>query len=117
LYEVEPVADAVAILHEGRIVRQARTEELREQVKRIIINTDALSRVGSRLRILDGRILAGEAILAVDEAVEAAELLERESIPHRTVNLNLDEIFDAFVAGRREIRFDMPESEPVAARV
>ena len=34
LYEIEPVADAVAILDRGRIVRQASTEELRAKVKR-----------------------------------------------------------------------------------
>ena len=40
LYEVEPVADVIAILHEGRIVRQSRTDELRRQVKRLILAPD-----------------------------------------------------------------------------
>jgi ABC-2 type transport system ATP-binding protein len=114
LYEVEPVADAVAILHEGRIVRQARTEELREQVKRIILSVDSVARYGSKLKILDGRVTAGEVILTVDQAEEAGALLHRESVPHRVVDLNLEEIFDAFVAGRREIKFDLPEAEPAA---
>src|SRR5215203_4460736 len=33
LYEVEPVADEVAILDQGRILRQAETETLRRDVK------------------------------------------------------------------------------------
>src|SRR5439155_23296149 len=37
LYEIEPVADAVAILDKGRIVRAGPTEELRHKVKRLIL--------------------------------------------------------------------------------
>src|SRR4051794_3940595 len=55
LYEVEPVADEVAILHEGRIVRQADTESLRRHVKQFILGRDALSAVRSQLHILDER--------------------------------------------------------------
>jgi len=112
LYEVEPVADIVAILHEGRIVRQAPTEELRAQVKRITTSTDAMARVGSRLKILDGRVIAGEVVLAVDDAEEAIQLLHREEIGHRVIDLNLDEIFEAFVVGQRDIQFELPEAEP-----
>ncbi|QDT34281.1 ABC transporter ATP-binding protein [Thalassoglobus polymorphus] len=111
LYEVEPIADIIAILHEGKIVRQAPTEELRAQVKRISIDTAAVAKIGSKLKILDGRVSAGEVNLTVDDAVNAIELLQRAGIEHRTVDLNLDEIFEAFVAGQREIRFDFPEVE------
>src|SRR5207253_2547884 len=41
LYEVEPVADAVAILDRGRIVKQEATEELRASVKRLIVPADS----------------------------------------------------------------------------
>src|SRR3954463_68747 len=37
LYEVEPVADEVAILDAGRVVRQADTEALRQDVKQLIL--------------------------------------------------------------------------------
>ena len=43
LYEVEPVADEVAILDAGRIVRQADTETLRRDVKQLILSRDALA--------------------------------------------------------------------------
>ena len=45
LYEVEPVADAVGILHQGQIVRQGATEDLREQVKRLLVPAAALDRL------------------------------------------------------------------------
>ena len=41
LYEVEPVADEVAILDHGRIVRQADTETLRRDVKQLILSREA----------------------------------------------------------------------------
>lgn len=113
LYEVEPVADMVAILHEGRIIRQGTPEDLRTQIRRLVMSTENVARIGSRLEILDGRVVAGEVILTVDHAEAAIALLHREDIRHRAVSLNLDEIFEAFVAGCRNIRFDLPESEPV----
>lgn len=112
LYEVESVADVIAILHEGKIVRCAPTEELRAQVKRIMTNTDAIARVGSKLNILDGRVTAGEVAVTVDDADEAIELLSREGIGYRVIDLNLDEIFEAFVVGCQDIRFELPEVEP-----
>lgn len=117
LYEVEPVADVIAILHQGRIVRQGTTEEIRSQVKRLKLSTDSISRIGSKLTILDGKISAGELILTVDDAGEAIALLQRENIGHRVVDLNLDEIFEAFVVGRREIGYELPENEPAAETV
>lgn len=112
LYEVEPVADVIAILHDGKVVRHAPTEELRAQVKRIMTNTDAIARIGSKLNILDGRVTAGEVAVTVDDADEAIELLNQEEIGYRVIDLNLDEIFEAFVVGQKDIRFDLPEVEP-----
>ena len=42
LYEIEPVADAIVILDRGKVVRQAATEELRAQVKRLLAPVDGL---------------------------------------------------------------------------
>ena len=116
LYEVEPVADMVAILHEGRIVRQGTPENLRIKIQRLVMTTESVARVGSRLKVLDGRIVAGEVILTVDDADQAIAMLRQDEIGHKTVSLNLDEIFEAFVTGCRSIRFDMPEVEPVLQR-
>ena len=101
LYEVEPVADEVAILHEGRIVRQAETEALRRDVKQIILNREALDIVRSHLSILDERADGDRILLTIERTEQALQRLGREGIEHRVVDLNLDEIFEAYVAGRR----------------
>ncbi|TWT47140.1 putative ABC transporter ATP-binding protein YxlF [Thalassoglobus neptunius] len=115
LYEVEAVADTVAILHEGKIVRTAATEDLRRDVKRFTLSPQDLSKVGTQIEVLDGRLLVNEVSLIVDGAPQAAQLLEQEGISCRISDLNLDEIFEAFVMGDRKIRLEWPEREPVAA--
>lgn len=102
LYEVEPVADEVAILDQGRIVRQADTESLRRDVKQIILERDAWNAVGGRLAILDERRDGERMAVTVERAESALLLLGSEGIAHRVVDLNLDEIFEAYVVGRRE---------------
>jgi ABC-2 type transport system ATP-binding protein len=101
LYEVEPVADDVAILHEGKIIRQAETETLRRDVKQLIVSHEAIAALRGELQILDERVDAGDVSLVVERAEKAIELLRREGTEHRVVDLNLDEIFEAYVAGRR----------------
>ena len=100
LYEVEPVADEVAILHNGRIVRQADTELLRADVKQIILNRDALAAMRQQLSILDERADGDRVAITVDDAEHALQRLGREGIEFRIEDLNLDEIFEAYVAGK-----------------
>jgi hypothetical protein len=50
--------------------------------------------------ILDERIDGNRVAIVVDGAERAIALLGREGIEHQIVNLNLDEIFEAYVAGR-----------------
>ncbi len=117
LYEVEPVADEVAILHEGRIVRQADTETLRGDVKQIILSRGAFAAASRDLQILDERANGDGVAAIVENAERALALLSRDRIEHRVVNLNLDEIFEAYVAGRRqsELRpLPQPELQPLA---
>jgi len=113
LYEVEPVADVVAILHEGRIVRQSGTDELRRQVKRLILAPQVFEQIAARLIVLDGQQSAGEIILTVDNAPDAVSLLHDEDVSHRMEDLSLDEIFEAFVAGRPNFRLNLPEAAHV----
>jgi ABC-2 type transport system ATP-binding protein len=101
LYEVEPVADEVAILDHGRIVRQAETEALRRDVKQIIVDRASMALMREQLRILDERSDGENMAVTVEGAAKATLLLAREGIEHRVVDLNLDEIFEAYVAGRR----------------
>jgi ABC-2 type transport system ATP-binding protein len=101
LYEVEPVADEVAILDDGRIVRQADTESLRRDVKQIIMHRDALAAARQDLHLLDQRTDGERVVITIERTAEALESLGREGVEHRVVDLNLDEIFEAYVAGRR----------------
>jgi ABC-2 type transport system ATP-binding protein len=114
LYEVEPVADEVAILDHGRIVRQAETEVLRRDVKQIILSYQEFAAVRGRLKILD-KLTDGDRIaVVIERAQQSLELLGREGANHRVVDLNLDEIFEAYVAGRR---LDTPASAMTQAEL
>jgi ABC-2 type transport system ATP-binding protein len=112
LYEVEPVADAVGILHHGEIVRQGSTEELREQVKRLLVPAAVLGRLPG-LKVLDVATDGERTALTVDDAQRAIAALHQIGIEPEIVDLNLDEIFEAFVIGRPEVpagRAEVPVS-------
>ena len=51
------------------------------------------------MRILDERTDGDRVAVTVERAESALRLLGREGIEHRVVDLNLDEIFEAYVAG------------------
>ncbi len=108
LYEVEPVADEVAILKDGQIVRQAETEALRADVKQIITNSHAFQVWGEHTTILDTRRDGEDIALTVAGAEQALEHLRREGVEHCVVDLNLDEIFEAYVMGKAE---PLPQAE------
>ncbi|QEG34347.1 ABC transporter ATP-binding protein [Bythopirellula goksoeyrii] len=99
LYEVEPVADEVAILDKGKIVRQAETEDLRRDVKQFVLSREAAVRMASEFHILDQRPDREDTALIVDQAATLEQRLGEEGIEHRVIDLNLDEIFEAYVAG------------------
>jgi ABC-2 type transport system ATP-binding protein len=107
LYEVEPVADEVAILDQGRIVRQADTESLRRDVKQLVLSRTGYAAVKHDLAVLDERVEEDRVAVTVERAESAITLLGREGIEYRVNELNLDEIFEAYVAGRR----DQPASD------
>jgi ABC-2 type transport system ATP-binding protein len=115
LYEVEPVADEVAILDRGRIVRQADTETLRRDVKQLTLRRDDFQRVRRDLRLLDERDDGERIAISVERAEQAIQLLDRYGIEYRVLDLNLDEIFEAYVAGRRgaEMAAAQPQAELV----
>lgn len=101
LYEVEPVADEVAILDQGVIVRHAETEDLRRDVKQISLSREAAGILAHQAKILDQRPDGLDLALVVEEAEAIVAALEQEGVEHRVIDLNLDEIFEAYVAGKR----------------
>jgi ABC-2 type transport system ATP-binding protein len=100
LDEVEAVADTVAILHAGRIVRHAATDSLRSDVKKIVLSLDAAEVVPAPARLLDVRRDEDRLIVTVDQATPFIEQLANDGVDHEVIDLSLDEIFEAFVIGR-----------------
>lgn len=100
LDEVEAVADAVAILDGGRIIRQSSTETLRSEVKRIVLTVAGISQVSPPSGLLDIQRLEDQFIVTVDGVSDFVEHLTESGVDHEVVDLSLDEIFEAFVIGR-----------------
>ncbi len=114
LYEIEPVADKVAILDKGTIVCLDETERLRDSVKRLILSDDSWSKVRSLPGVLDVRH-SGDRVAVVTSGVEESlAQLQGQGITPQVVDLNLDEIFEAYVIGKQEAGH---VAEPVLERV
>ena len=99
LYEVEPVADEVAIIDDGRILRQAETEALRADVKQIVMRPELLPLAARHGKVLDQRPAGEESAVVVSGAEAVVDALSRDGAAHQVNDLNLDEIFEAYVAG------------------
>jgi ABC-2 type transport system ATP-binding protein len=103
LYEIEPVADYVAILDCGRIVKAAKTQDLRDSVRRFVLAEANGFDPGHIPGILD--VTRQGDTLAV--AVEDCDEIKRKAFHNSgakfisEVGLNLDEIFEAYVIGNR----------------
>lgn len=104
LYEIEPICDRVAILHEGRIIKSSAVDELRESVRRVLLDPVEGAAVTSIPGLLDHEARNGRWALTVEDIDAAQPELAKMSRGEPTVvELNLDEIFDAYVIGRREV--------------
>ncbi len=111
LQEVEPVADEVAILHKGSLVRQCGTEELRADVRQFVLSRESCQYHGSGWRVLDARRDGDEVAVVVEQSSQVERMLQHEGVPHRVQGLSLDEIFEAYTAGTPE-SFGNEESAP-----
>ncbi|HXI84227.1 MAG TPA: ABC transporter ATP-binding protein [Verrucomicrobiae bacterium] len=101
LYEIEPICDRVAILHEGRILRCAPVDELRENIKRLVFQSSQYIDTSKLPGLLDIQSYDGQLAVTVED-VDATRRALGPIHPLREVDLNLDEIFEAYVTGRRE---------------
>jgi ABC-2 type transport system ATP-binding protein len=106
LEEVEAVADAVAILDRGRILRTGATEQLRNEVKRVVLPLHLVSRVPKPDHLLDVSRHEERLTFVLDEADSYLRQLSATGMDFDVVDLSLDEIFEAFVIGRTQ---DWPE--------
>lgn len=113
LYEIEPVADSVVILDKGRVVRQAATDDLRAAVKRIVAAADAEPVLAKLPGLLDLSRAGRQGTAVVDDIAAARVALISAGIEFEEIDLNLDEIFEAFVIGRKEV----PGAQPLLERV
>jgi ABC-2 type transport system ATP-binding protein len=102
LDEVEGVADAVAILDRGRIVRAGESDRLRAEVKQILVAIQSIAGMQQPDGLLDVRRHETRLALIVDGADCYIEQLAARRIDHEVVDLSLDEIFEAFVIGRTQ---------------
>ena len=101
LYEIEPVADHIAILDEGVIRKTGKTEEFRESVRKFMLTPKADSDMSTIPGVLD-TVHSGD---SVSITVEVCDDEKRGRIKEMSQNgvmetaLNLDEIFQAYVIG------------------
>jgi len=114
LYEVEAVADHVAILDEGRIVRAGRTEDLQRDVKRVLLSAESLAGLRRPRKLLDVVRQGERAAVTLDEADAWLDELRSQGIEHRVDDLSLDEIFEAYVIGQVQAWPDTAERRSAA---
>jgi ABC-2 type transport system ATP-binding protein len=114
LYEVEAVADAVAILDQGRIVRAGATEALQNEVKRVVLSLDALSRRPRPPKLLDVRRRSQQVAVTLDDAAAWIVELRVDGVEHIVEELELDDIFEAFVIGEVDLWPDQSPNRKVA---
>jgi len=104
LYEIEPVADYVAILKDGVIAKAGKTDELRQSVKKILLRGAGDIELGSIAGILDVAGIGERIALTIEDYSQAKqEAIEKASkcAIVDEVDLNLDEIFEAYIIGNR----------------
>ncbi|MBS0205748.1 MAG: ABC transporter ATP-binding protein [Planctomycetes bacterium] len=100
LDEVEAVADTVAILDRGRIVRQGPPETLREEVQRIVLSKDVVRQRPAPQGLLDVRKHGESYEIVVDGAPRFIGELNAAGHSLQSTGMTLDDIFEAFVIGR-----------------
>jgi ABC-2 type transport system ATP-binding protein len=111
LDEVEAVADAVAILDRGKIVRSGTTDRLRDEVKQIVLPANSLAAAPRPEGLLDVRRHDDRVAIITDQAGSYLQQLSAVGIDRNVVDLSLDEIFEAYVIGRAH---DWPENSQSA---
>ncbi|MEI8382344.1 MAG: ABC transporter ATP-binding protein [Planctomycetota bacterium] len=100
LDEVEAVADVVAILDRGRIIRQGPTESLRAEIQRMVLPHEIVRRTSAPAGLLDARRHGENWEVIVDGAPRFLEELAASGHAAKATDMTLDDIFEACVIGR-----------------
>jgi ABC-2 type transport system ATP-binding protein len=101
LYEIEPVADSIAILDKGHIIKAGSTDQLREHIRRFIVTPKASADLSKLENVLDVTQQDGQCLVTC-EGVDDQTRETIQGMADREVQecaLNLDEIFEACVIG------------------
>lgn len=103
LYEIEPVADHIAILDKGVIVKSCKTDELRESVRRFILTPSSNTDFSEIPGVLDSFQTGNTISVTVEDCDESkrAKFKSMSSNGTQENALNLDEIFEAYVIGNK----------------
>ncbi|MEA3227272.1 MAG: ABC transporter ATP-binding protein [Planctomycetota bacterium] len=103
LYEIEPVADHIAILNDGVIIKACKTEQLRESVRKFALTPVSGANFSQVPGILDALKVGDNVSVALEDcdADKRARLKEMSANGMTETALNLDEIFEAYVIGNR----------------
>jgi len=103
LYEIEPVADHIAILDDGVIIKASRTEQLRESVRKFVLTPKPDADFHELLGTLDVLKVGDNISITVEDCDDEKrnKLKGMSANGMSEVALNLDEIFEAYVIGNR----------------
>ena len=103
LYEIEPVADHIAILDKGVIIKASRTEQLRESVRKFVLTPKQEANFSGLAGILDILKVGDNVSITVEDCNEEkrTQIKDMSANSMTEVALNLDEIFEAYVIGNR----------------
>ncbi|MHC4836371.1 MAG: AAA family ATPase, partial [Planctomycetota bacterium] len=111
LYEIEPVADHIAILDSGVIRKTGKTEDLRDSVRRFIFKPKSATNTAKQSLTVPPGISGVLDVMgsgdSVSVTVEDCDDEKRNQLQGLSANgmtetaLNLDEIFEAYVIGNK----------------
>jgi ABC-2 type transport system ATP-binding protein len=112
LDEVEAVADQVAILDRGRIVRQGAADVLRDEIQRLVLPLEIARQMPAPQGLLDVHRRERMVEVVVDGCAQFLQQLASIDVNLSPSGMTLDEIFEAVVIGRPQ---DWAEITAVAA--
>ena len=103
LYEIEPVADHIAILDEGVIRKTGKTGGLRESVRKFLLSPKPDTDLTSITGVLDVMHSGDSVSITIEDCDDEKRSQLQQLSQNGTTEtaLNLDEIFEAYVIGNK----------------